>query len=78
MLPNLNAIQSIYIHKEPVDLRKGIDGYMSLVQMDLSLDPYDGSLFLFTNRTHNKVKGILYTGTGFWLLYFRPEKGTFK
>lgn len=78
MIINPSDLKGIQICREAVDLRKGIDGYAALVQNTLNLDPFDGSLYLFTNRAHNKVKGILYNGKGFWLFYFRPESGRFK
>lgn len=72
-------IQNIYLLVEPCDLRKGIDGYASLVRSTFHLNPMDlGNLYLFCNKQHNKLKCLYYDGTGFWLLYKRIEKGTFK
>lgn len=78
MLLDMNNLLAIYIHKDPVDLRKGVDGYAVLIQSELERNPLDGSLYLFTNRSHNKIKGLIYNGQGFWLLYFRPEHGKFQ
>ena len=74
-----DKISHIYIQVEPCDLRKGIDGYASLVSSKFNLDPMDSnSLYIFCNRNHNKLKCLYYDGTGFWLLYKRLESGTFK
>lgn len=59
---DFSKVKTIFIARKPADLRKGIDGYVSLVQGCLHLDPVDGSLFLFVNRQKNKMKGILYDG----------------
>jgi transposase len=42
-------IQSIYLYRQPVDMRKGMDGLSSLVRAELDLDPMAPSLFVFTN-----------------------------
>ena len=74
-----DKISHIYIQVEPCDLRKGIDGYASLVSSKFNMDPMDSnSLYIFCNRNHNKLKCLYYDGTGFWLLYKRLESGTFK
>lgn len=72
-------ISNIYILVEPCDLRKGIDGYASIVRSEFHLDPmHTGNLYIFCNKHHNKLKCLYYDGTGFWLLYKRLESGTFK
>jgi len=63
---------------EPIDLRKGIDGYAYYIQDYLHLNPYDKVLYLFTNKNHNKLKILYFDETGFWLLYHRLEDGHFK
>lgn len=72
-------IANIYIRVNPIDLRKGIDGYASIIQSEFKLDPLcKNNLYIFTNKNHNKLKCLLFDGTGFWLLYKRLESGTFK
>lgn len=72
-------INNIYIKVEPTDLRKGIDSYASMVRSEFELDPLcRNNLYIFTNKHHNKLKCLLFDGTGFWLLYKRLESGTFK
>lgn len=74
-----DEISNIYILVEPCDLRKGIDGYASIVRSEFHLDPMlTDNLYIFCNKHHNKLKCLYYDGTGFWLLYKRLESGTFK
>ena len=68
MLLDMNNLLAIYIHKDPVDLRKVVDGYAVLIQSELERNPLDSSLYLFTNRPHNKIKGFIYNGQRGWLL----------
>ncbi len=75
---DFSKVKNIYLARIPADLRKGIDGYVSLVQGPLALDPLDGSLFLFVNRQKNKIKGILRDGNGFWLVYKRLSRSSLQ
>ena len=50
------------------DLRRGIDGLVSLVRLNYNLDPLDkGTLFLFCGVKKDRIKGILYEGDG-WVM----------
>ena len=51
------------------DMRKGIDGLATIVQGKLSPDPFSRSLYLFCGRNRSKIKGLLWEGDGFLLLY---------
>lgn len=75
---DFSKVKNLYLAQMPADLRKGIDGYVSLVQGPLALDPLDGSLFLFVNRQKNKIKGILRDGNGFWLVYKRLSRSSLQ
>lgn len=71
-------IKKIYMAQGYTDLRKGIDGYVSIIQDRFKLSPFDDALFLFCNRHRDKLKCLYWDGTGFWLLYKRLENGHFK
>lgn len=71
-------IPNIYLFTGPTDLRKGIDGYAAIIENELGRAVFEDSLFLFCNRTRNKIKCLYWDGTGFWLLYKRLEKGHFQ
>jgi len=72
------SITHIYMAQGVTDLRKGIDGYAALVSGVMKLDPFSSSLFLFSNRTKDKLKILVWDGNGFWLCYKRLESGKFK
>jgi len=69
---------SIWFYPKPIDFRKQIDGLIILIADHLQLIPTSGQLFLFRNRTANKIKILWWDRNGFWLLYKRLEKGRLK
>ena len=69
---------AIYLHVEPVDFRQSINGLTVLVQEAMELDVFSKSLFVFGNRSRNKIKILFWDKTGFCLFYKRLEKDKFK
>lgn len=55
-----------------------MDGLIILVADHLQLSPVSGQLFLFRNRTANKIKLLWWDRNGFWLFYKRLENGRFQ
>ena len=61
------------------DMRLGIDGLAALVRLRYGLDPLDkGSLFLFCGRKKDRIKGLVWTGDRFILIYIRLAEGRFQ
>lgn len=71
-------VDKIFIKAGYCDLRMGIDGLATLVQLEYNLDPQTNCLFLFCGRRSDRIKGLLWQGDGFLLLYKRIDKGRFK
>ena len=81
MLWNLDAghFRAVYLVCGYTDLRFGIVGLANKVQNEFDLDPFDrDTLFLFCGRRADRIKGLLWEGDGFLLLYKRLEDGRFK
>lgn len=68
----------IYLHRQPVDLRKAINGLVAIVEGELDLDPFSASVFVFCNRARTLVKMVTWEGNGFVLWMKRLEKSRFK
>lgn len=68
---------SIYVATKPVDFRKGIDGLAALAQEELRLKPQSGAVFVFRAKRADRVKILLWDGTGFVLIYKRLEDAKF-
>jgi transposase len=71
-------ITQVYLHREPVDFRKSINGLSVIVEEAMSLSPLNGALFVFCNRSRNKLKILYWDSTGFCLWYKRLEKERFR
>ena len=67
----------IFIARQPVDFRKAHDGLVAIIRDEFGDDPFDGSVFVFLNRTRDRVKVIHWDRDGLWLHYKRLEKGRF-
>jgi transposase len=74
---SLSPATRIFVALEPVDLRQSFNGLSARVQSVLAQDPLSGHLFLFTNRDHNRIKVLVFDGSGLWVCAKRLEKGTF-
>lgn len=60
------------------DMRKSFDSLCGIVQTELLTTPSDGSVYIFVNKLHNKLKLLQWRTGGFVLYYKRLEKGTFE
>ena len=79
MLNDAAGIENVYIACGYTDLRFGIDGLATLVKNKFELDPFrTNTLFLFCGRKKDRIKGLLWEGDGFLLLYKRLEAGKFR
>lgn len=67
----------IYIATKPIDFRKGLDGLAAAVQEVLKLDPYCGAAFIFRAKRADRIKILIFDGSGSVLIYKRLEEGKF-
>lgn len=68
----------IFFYTAPMDMRRSIDGLSAVVSERLSLEPYDGRLYVFCNRARDKLKILYWDRNGFCLWYKRLEKERFQ
>ena len=78
MLNDLSLDKQVYIVTGYTDLRRSIDGLAMIIKAQLQLDPYSTALFLFCGRRCDRIKGLLWEGDGFLLLYKRLDNGVFR
>ncbi|MBC8443246.1 IS66 family insertion sequence element accessory protein TnpB [PVC group bacterium] len=70
-------VPQVYLGREPVDMRKAINGLAIQVEAVLSMNPFEPHLFAFCNRRRDKVKILYFEGNGFVVWYKRLEKQRF-
>lgn len=73
----LDADLRVYLHRDAIDFRAGINSLVMLVEQSMHLDPFARAIFAFHNRKRNRVKLLLYDRTGFWLMLKRLEANHF-
>tara|TARA_R110002126_G_scaffold162111_1_gene310061 strand:- start:83 stop:433 length:351 start_codon:yes stop_codon:yes gene_type:complete len=66
----------LYLH--PTDMRKSFDSLCGIIHTELNVDPTKGTVYLFINKSRNKIKILHWRTGGFVLYYKRLEKGTFE
>jgi len=68
--------KNLFIHRDPVDLRKSINGLSVIVQKEMNLDVKSSSLFIFCNhkRTHMKILYFDKSGFALWLKRLEDSK----
>jgi transposase len=67
----------VMVASKPVDFRKGMDGLVALVAQVLAADPFAGDVFIFRAKRADRLKLLLWDGTGLCLVTKRLEAGGF-
>jgi len=67
----------IYVYTEHVDMRRSIDGLVVLLADTYKQNPQTGDLYIFTNRSRNRIKLLFWDRNGFVLYYKKMERGRF-
>ena len=76
MIYDLNQVK-VFLKPGPTDMRKAINGLLVVVNNEIQKDPFSGALFLFCNRTRNRMKILYWDRNGFCLWLKRLEKNKF-
>lgn len=67
----------VFLALAPIDGRKSFNGLYTLVKETLQEEPTSGFLFVFLNRSRNRLKILCWDGSGLVLYTKRLERGTF-
>lgn len=79
MLSDAVCFKNIYIVTGYTDLRSGIDRLASVIESSLGRSPCIlDTLYLFCGRRTDRIKGLVWEGDGWLLLYKRLERGGFQ
>lgn len=75
---SLDYFSRIYLHRDPVDMRKSINGLSLIVLEEMKTSFKCGRLFVFVSRCGKRLKLIYWDQSGFALWYKRLEKERFR
>ncbi|MCD5970946.1 IS66 family insertion sequence element accessory protein TnpB [Pseudomonas sp. CDFA 550] len=71
-------VEKVYLYPKPVDFRKSIDGLSALVELDIKVAVFNPALFVFLNKSRNRVNILYWERNGFCLWLKRLESERFK
>ena len=77
MMRPSNDLPMVYLCRDAVDFRKGINSLAVLVEESFQLDPFSEHLFVFCNRSRNRIKILYWERNGFYLWQKRLERDRF-
>ena len=73
LLKNIGDYSAIYIACGATDMRKSVDGLANIVRYDFELDPFGNYIFLFCNKSRNRLKALSWDRNGFCIYYKRLD-----
>lgn len=76
MIGSSRAVR-VWAYPGPIDLRKGFDSLVAVVEGQLKLDALSGDCFLFVSRDRRSSKVLTWDGTGLCIYQKRIARGQF-
>ncbi len=75
-MKSIHEFEKLFIHRNPVDMRKNINGLSVIVSEEMKLDLKHKSLFIFCNKPRNRMKILYFDRSGFalWLKKLEDSK----
>lgn len=75
-MKSLREFPCVLLHRDSIDFRKGIFGLSAYIQMCMGESPFQGTLFVFINRSRTAIKLLYWDKTGFalWMKVLEKEK----
>lgn len=73
----LRSDLKVLVASRPIDFRRGVHGLVAMVAQALSADPYCGDIFVFRSKRKDRLKLIVWDGSGMVLVTKWLEEGGF-
>lgn len=74
----LCAEVQVYLHRDPIDFRAGINSLAVRVQETMGLDPFACGVFAFCNRRRDRLKLLFFDRSGFVLILKQLSEDKFR
>ena len=75
---DFSSFKGVYVVCGYTDLRYGIDSLAAIIESRYKMPLFvPNTLFLFCGKKADRIKGLVWEGDGFLLLYKRVENGHF-
>ena len=68
----------VLVATKPVDFRKGADSLAALAKEVLGQDPFSGAVLVFRARRADRIKLVVWDGTGLVMVWKALDEGSFK
>ena len=73
----LRSDLKVLVASRPIDFRRGVHGLVAMVAQALSAEPYCGDIFVFRSKRKDRLKLIVWDGSGMVLVTKWLEEGGF-
>ena len=67
----------VLLASRPIDFRRGVHGLVAMVAQVLAADPYCGDVFVFRSKRKDRLKLVVWDGSGMVLVTKWLEEGVF-
>jgi transposase len=68
----------VLVAARPVDFRKGAHGLAALASEALGADPFSGAVIVFRSKGGDRVKILVWDGSGLVLIWKQLQQGAFR
>ena len=68
----------VLLATRPVDFRKGAHSLAALAQQVLASDPFSGAVIVFRAKRADRVKILVWDGSGLVLIWKQLQQGSFR
>jgi transposase len=68
----------ILLATEPVDFRRGAHALAALAAAELGTDPFSGVVLVFRSKRADRIKIVVWDGSGLCLIWKQLERNTFR
>jgi transposase len=74
----LPAGTRVLLATKPIDFRKGAHSIAALAAAELEVDPFSGVVLIFRSKRSDRVKILIWDGSGLVLIWKQLEANTFR